>query len=64
MHIVEQTKFLIGVLLAVIGIGMLVSSRGTRGFGHRKQAGVLLLIAATVFIATGLGHDPRALFRQ
>jgi hypothetical protein len=64
MHIVEQTKFLVGVLLAVIGIGILISSRGTRGFGQRKQAGVLLLVAAAVFIAIGLGYDPRALLRQ
>ena len=64
MHIVEQTKFLVGVLLAVIGIGILISSRGTRGFGQRKQAGVLLLVAAAVFIAIGLGYDPRALLRR
>jgi drug/metabolite transporter (DMT)-like permease len=64
MHIVEQTKFLIGVLFALIGIGILVSSRRQRGFGQRKQAGVLLLIAAAVFIAIGLGYDPRAMFRQ
>jgi drug/metabolite transporter (DMT)-like permease len=64
MHIVDQTKFLIGVLFAVIGLVILVSSRRTRGFGQRKQAGVLLLIAAAVFIAIGLGYDPRALLRQ
>jgi drug/metabolite transporter (DMT)-like permease len=64
MHIVEQTKFLIGVLFAVIGLGILISSRRARGFSQRKQAGVLLLIVAAVFIATGLGYDPRAMFRQ
>jgi drug/metabolite transporter (DMT)-like permease len=64
MHIVEQTKFLIGILFALIGIGILISSRRSRGFSQRKQAGVLLLIVAAVFIATGLGYDPRALFRQ
>jgi drug/metabolite transporter (DMT)-like permease len=63
MHIVDQTKFLIGVLFAVIGLGILVSSRRTRGFGQRKQAGVLLLIAAAIFLAIGLGYDPRALLR-
>jgi drug/metabolite transporter (DMT)-like permease len=63
MHIVEQTKFLIGVLFAVIGVFILVSSRRTRGFDQRKQAGVLLLIAAAIFIAIGLGYDPRALLR-
>ena len=64
MHIVDQTKFLIGVLFAVIGLGILVSSRRTRGFGQRKQAGLLLLIAAAIFIAIGLGYDPRALLRS
>ena len=64
MHIVEQTKFLIGVLFAVIGLGVLISSRRARGFSQRKQAGVLLLVAAAIFIAIGLGYDPRAMFRQ
>jgi sulfite exporter TauE/SafE len=63
MHIVDQTKFLIGVLFAVIGLGVLVSTRRTRGFGQRKQAGVLLLIAAILFLAIGLGYDPRSLWR-
>jgi len=63
MHIVDQTKLLIGVLFAVIGLGILVSSRRTRGFGQRKQAGVLLLVVAAIFIAIGLGYDPRALLR-
>ena len=63
MHIVDQTKFLIGVLFAVIGLGVLLSTRRTRGFGQRKQAGVLLLVAAALFLAIGLGYDPRALWR-
>jgi len=63
MHITDQTKFLIGVLFAVIGLGVLVSTRRTRGFGQRKQAGVLLLIAAALFLAIGLGYDPRTLWR-
>jgi drug/metabolite transporter (DMT)-like permease len=61
MHIVDQTKFLIGILFAVIGIVILFASRRTRGFDQRKQAGVLLLVVAALFIAIGLGHDPRAL---
>jgi drug/metabolite transporter (DMT)-like permease len=61
MHIVEQTKFLIGVLFAVIGIGVLVSSRRQRGFGQRKQAGVLLILVGALFLAIGLGYDPRTM---
>jgi drug/metabolite transporter (DMT)-like permease len=63
MHIVEQTKFLIGILFAVVGVGILISSRRTRGFGQRKQAGVLLLVVAALFIAIGLGYDPRTMLR-
>ena len=55
MTIVDNTKFIIGIVFAVIGIAVLVSSRGTRGFGQRKQAGVLFLIGAVVFLAVGLG---------
>ena len=55
MTIVDQTKFIIGIVFAVIGIAVLVSSRGTRGFGQRKQAGVLFLIGALVFVAVGVG---------
>ena len=61
MHIVDQTKFLIGILLVLVGIGVLVTSRRTRGFGQRKQAGVLLLVVAALFIAIGLGYDPKAM---
>ena len=61
MHIVDQTKFLIGILFALVGLGILISTRRTRGFGQRKQAGALLLLVAALFIAIGLGHDPRAL---
>ncbi len=56
MHVVEMTKLLIGVLFAVIGIGMFVVFRSERGFGQRKQAGALFLVAAGVFVAVGLGY--------
>jgi drug/metabolite transporter (DMT)-like permease len=55
MTIVDNTKFIIGIVFAVIGVAVLVSSRGTRGFGQRKQAGVLFLIGALVFVAVGVG---------
>ena len=61
MHIVDQVRFLIGLLFALIGVGVLVSTRRSRGFGQRKQASVLLLIAAAIFLAIGLGYDPRTL---
>ena len=63
MHIVDQTKFLIGILFAVIGLVILVATRRSRGFNQRKQAGVLLLVVALLLIAIGLGHDPRSLYR-
>ena len=55
MTIVDSTKFIIGIVFAVIGIAVLVSARGTRGFNQRKQAGALFLIGAIVFLAVGLG---------
>ena len=55
MTLVDSTKFAIGIIFALIGVAVLVSSRGTRGFGQRKQAGVLFLIGAVVFVAVGLG---------
>jgi drug/metabolite transporter (DMT)-like permease len=64
IHITDNFKVIIGIVIAVVGLGVLVSSRRTRGFGQRKQAGALLLIAAAIFIAIGLGYDPRALLRQ
>ena len=56
MHIVDQTKFIIGILFALVGIGILVSARRSRGFNQRKQAGVLFLIGAIIFLAIGLGQ--------
>ena len=55
MTIVDQTKLIIGIVFAVVGLVVLLGSRGTRGFGQRKQAGVMFLIAAVVFVAVGLG---------
>ena len=56
MTIVDQTKFGIGIVFALLGVGILIFSRGQRGFGQRKQAGVLFLIGSVVFVAVGLGY--------
>ena len=56
MDIVDNTKFIIGIVLAIVGIGVLIQSRGTRGFGQRKQAGAMMIVAAGVFVALGLGY--------
>jgi hypothetical protein len=56
MHIVDQTKLIIGIAFAVTGLGLFLSARGQRGFGQRKQAAALLLVAAAVFVAIGLGY--------
>jgi len=57
MHIVHQAKFIIGIVFAILGVGVLISSRRSRGFGQRRQAGVLMLVVAAVFVALGLGVD-------
>jgi drug/metabolite transporter (DMT)-like permease len=56
MNIVDQTKFVIGIIFALLGVGILIISRGQRGFNQRKQAGVLFLIGSMVFVAVGLGY--------
>jgi hypothetical protein len=54
--IVDQTKFVIGIVFALIGVALLVTTRRTRGFGQRKQAGLLFIIGAAIFLAIGLGY--------
>jgi hypothetical protein len=56
MEIVDQTKFVIGIVFALVGVGVLVFARSERGFGQRKQAGTLFLVGAVVFVAVGLGY--------
>jgi drug/metabolite transporter (DMT)-like permease len=56
MTIVDNTKFVIGIVFAVVGIALLVTTRRSRGFGQRKQAGILFVAAAAVFVAIGLGY--------
>ena len=55
MEIVDTVKFAIGIAFALAGVVLLVAARGTRGFGQRKQAGALLIVAAALFVAIGLG---------
>ena len=52
---VDTARFGIGILFALIGAAILFVSRGSRGFTQRKQAGALLIVAAIVFVAIGLG---------
>ena len=55
MEIVDTTKFAIGIAFALGGVAMLVVFRRDRGFGQKKQAGVMMLLAAGLFIGIGLG---------
>ena len=56
MHIVDSLKFGIGIVLLVLGIVVLWRARGGRGFNQMKQAGALMLVAGTIFLAIGLGY--------
>jgi drug/metabolite transporter (DMT)-like permease len=56
MDVVDRTKLIIGVIFALVGITLLVIQRGARGFNQQRQAGALLLVAAAVFCAIGLGY--------
>ena len=55
MEVVDTTKFAIGIVFAVVGAGALWTARGSRGFGQRRQAGAMFLLAAILFLAIGLG---------
>lgn len=56
MEIVDNIKFGIGVVFALIGVAVLFTSRGSRGFNERRQAGALFLVGSLVFGAVGLGY--------
>ena len=55
MTIVDSTRFFIGIAFALVGVAVLVSARGTRGFSQRRQAGALFLVGAVALTAVGLG---------
>ena len=55
MHIVHMTRFVIGLVFLVLAIGLFVYTRRERGFGQLRQAALLCLVAAGVFLAIGLG---------
>ena len=55
MHIVNMTKFVIGLVFLALAAILFVRARGERGLGQYRQAGALSLIAAGIFTAIGLG---------
>ncbi len=55
MQIVDTTKFVIGLVFLAVAAGLLVRSRGQKGFGQTRQAAALSLLAAGIFLAIGLG---------
>jgi drug/metabolite transporter (DMT)-like permease len=57
MEVVHTAKFVIGIVFGLLGLAMLYQARGSRGFGQKRQLGLLLLVAAAIFIALGLGVD-------
>jgi drug/metabolite transporter (DMT)-like permease len=61
MHIVDTLKFAFGIVFILIGLAMLFQQRGRRGFGQKRQLGVLLILGGAVFVALGLGIDVKAM---
>ena len=55
MTIVDTTKFAIGAVFAVLAVIVLWQTRSHRGFGQKRQAGAMLVVAAGAFLAIGLG---------
>jgi len=56
MHIVNMTRFVIGIVFLIVAIGLFFRTRGERGFGPMRQAAVLSVIGAGYFAAVGLGY--------
>ena len=55
MHIVNMTKFVIGLVFLALAAGLFMHARGQRGFSQQKQAAALAVAAAGIFLAIGLG---------
>jgi hypothetical protein len=62
MHIVNTLKFAIGIVALLIGLFVLVRTRGARGFNQSRQIGAILLVAGIAFVAVGFGFDFKSLF--
>ena len=56
MGVVDQTKLIVGIVFALVGVALLVIQRGSRGFNQQRQAGAMLLVGAVVFCGIGLGY--------
>ncbi len=61
MDIVNPFKFAVGIVFALLGMAMLYQGRGRRGFNKKRQMGVLLIAAAAIFVAVGLGVDVKGM---
>ena len=59
MIIVSTLKFAVGCLFLALGLFTLWQSRSTRGFGQKRQLGLLLLAAGALFVALGMGLSLR-----
>jgi len=56
MHFDNNLKLILGIVFAVVGAVILVLDRGSRGFGQRRQAGVLFLIGGLLIAAVAKGY--------
>jgi drug/metabolite transporter (DMT)-like permease len=55
MHLDNHTKLVIGIVFIVLGIGILIVERSSRGFGQRRQAGAVLVLGGLFLAAVGYG---------
>ena len=55
MHIVNMTKFVIGLIFLAVAAALLFRARGQKGLSPPRQAAALSLLAAGIFIAVGMG---------
>jgi hypothetical protein len=55
MDLDNNLKLVLGIVFAIVGIGILIVDRRSRGFGQRRQAGALLLVGGLVIAAVAHG---------
>jgi len=55
MNIDANLKLVIGTVFAVVGAAVLFIDRSSRGFGQRRQMGVILVLGGIFVIAVARG---------
>jgi len=55
MNAMDVARFVAGFLFVGVGLFVLVASRGERGFGQRRQLGLILFAGGGLLLAVSFG---------